>query len=136
MSLATYIGCNIEIPIIDDESSDEFFYIGSCFADELNLLNVKKYQFNTPYVYEVSSHWGIEISEYMNQKTCAQSKKKLIRLCEIMDNHIKKGAFFELYSCWVGEETDNRESEITLQINNFDINQINIPEKTLVRFEK
>lgn len=55
----------------------------------------------------------------MNQKTCAQSKKKLIRLCEIMDNHIKNGDFFELYSCWVGEKADNRESEITLQINNF-----------------
>jgi hypothetical protein len=36
----------------------------------------------------------------------------------------------------VGEETDKREGELTLQINNFDINQIEIPEKTLVRFKK
>lgn len=35
---------------------------------------------------------------------------ELITLCEIRDNHIKKGDFFELYSCWVGEEADNRES--------------------------
>ena len=136
MSLATYIGCNIEILINDDESSDEIFYFGSCFADELNLLDVKKYQFTTPYVYEVSSHWGIEISEYMNPETCAQSKKKLKKLCEILDNYIKKDDFFEMYSCWVGEEADKREGETTLQINDFDINQINIPEKTLVRFEK
>lgn len=63
-------------------------------------------------------------------------KKKLIKLCEVMDNYIKKDDFFELYSCWVGEEADKREGETTLQINDFDINQINIPEKTLVRFEK
>ncbi|CAK6471594.1 hypothetical protein BFRIG_01340 [Peribacillus frigoritolerans] len=85
MSLASYIGCNIEIPI-NDEYSDEFLYIGGCFAGEFDLLNVKKYQFTTPYVYEVSSHWGIDISEYMNPKTCAESKRKLIELCKIMDS--------------------------------------------------
>ncbi|MFF2458761.1 hypothetical protein [Peribacillus simplex] len=136
MSLASYIGCNIEIPINDDEYSDEFFYIGGCFAGEFDLLNVKKYQFTTPYVYEVSSHWGIDISEYMNPKTCAESKKKLIELCKIMDSYLEKGDLFELYSCWVGEEAEKRDGEITLLINNFDIDQIKIPEKTLVRFEK
>ncbi|MFE5430875.1 hypothetical protein [Peribacillus simplex] len=136
MSLASYIGCNIEIPINDDEYSDEFLYIGGCFAGEFELLNVKEYQFTTPYVYEVSSHWGIEISKYMNPGTCTESKKKLIELCEIMDSYLEKGDFFELYSCWVGEEDEKRNGEITLQINNFDIDQIEIPEKTLVRFEK
>ncbi|CAN7658666.1 hypothetical protein LJR015_002713 [Peribacillus frigoritolerans] len=136
MSLASYIGCNIEIPINDDEYSDEFLYIGGCFAGEFELLNVKEYQFTTPYVYEVSSHWGIEISKYMNPRTCTESKKKLIELCEIMDSYLEKGDFFELYSCWVGEEDEKRNGEITLQINNFDIDQIEIPEKTLVRFEK
>ncbi|MEE3953465.1 hypothetical protein [Peribacillus frigoritolerans] len=136
MSLASYIGCNIEIPINDDEYSDELLYIGGCFAGEFELLNVKEYQFTTPYVYEVSSHWGIEISKYMNPRTCAESKKKLIELCEIMDSYLEKGDFFELYSCWVGEADQKRDGEITLQINNFDIDQIEIPEKTLVRFEK
>ena len=136
MSLASYIGCNIEIPINDDEYSDDLFYIGCCFASEFDLLNVKEYQFTTPFVYEVSSHWGIEISEFMNPKTCAESKMKLIELCEVMDSNLGKGDFFELYSCWVGEEAEKRDGEITLQINNFDIDQIEIPEKTLVRFEK
>lgn len=53
-----------------------------------------------------------------------------------MDSYLEKGDFFELYSCWVGEETESREGEKTLQINNFDIDQIDIPAKTLVRFEK
>ncbi|MGM0867450.1 MAG: hypothetical protein ACQEWF_22570 [Bacillota bacterium] len=33
-------------------------------------------------------------------------------------------------------EAEKREGQITLQINNFDIDQIEIPEKTLVRFER
>lgn len=78
MSLASYIGCDIEIPINDDEYSDETFYIGCCFIGEFDLLNVTKYQFTTSYVYEVSSHWRIEISEYMNPKTCVESKKKML----------------------------------------------------------
>ena len=81
----------------------------------------------------------IEISEknMKTPKTCAESKKKLIELCKIMDSYLENGDFFELYSCWVRtRETEKREGEITLQINNFDINQIEIPEKTLVRFEK
>lgn len=136
MSLASYIGCNIELSLNDDGSSDDFFYIGSCLAGERELQNVKKYQLTTPYVYEVSSHWGIEISEYMDQETCAESKVKLLELCNRMNNYLEKGDYFELFSCWIGEEQDKREGEITFQINNFDIDQIEIPEKTLVRFEK
>ncbi len=100
------------------------------------MLNVKKYQFTTPFVYEVSSHWGIEISKYMNPKSCAESKMKLIELCKIMDRFIEIGDFFELYSCWVGEEAEKRDGEITLQINTFDMDVFEIPEKTLVRLKK
>ena len=84
----------------------------------------------------MSTDWGINISEYTNQRVRTESKQKLIRLCEIMNEYIDQGEYFELYSCWNGEETDKREGELTLQINNFDIDQIKIPEKTLVRFEK
>ena len=136
MSFASYIGCNVEIPNNDDEYTEDFFYIGSCFAGEYEQLNVKKHQFTTPYVYEVSSHWGIIISEYTTPEIRSESKKKLLELCNIMDSCLEKGDFFELYSCWVGEEAEEREGEIILQINNFDINLIEIPEKTLVRFEK
>lgn len=53
-----------------------------------------------------------------------------------MDRYLEKGDFFELYSCWVGEETDSREGDLTLHLNHFDIDQIEISEKMLVRFEK
>lgn len=136
MSLASYIGCNIELLINDDDYSDNSFYIGRCFAGESELQNIKEYQLTTFYVYEVSSHWGIAIAENMNHETRVESKLKLLELCKRMDSFLEKGDYFELYSCWIGEETDKREGEITLQINNFDIDKIEIPEKTLVRFEK
>lgn len=135
MSLASYIGCNVKIPL-SDEYSDDLMVIGDCFSSEREKQNVKKYQFTTPYVYEVSSHCGIKISEYTTSEICTESKKKLIALCKIMDGYLEKGDFFELYSCWIGEESEKREGEIILQINNFDVDQIEIPEKTLVRFEK
>ncbi|GHH98821.1 hypothetical protein [Neobacillus kokaensis] len=134
MSLATYIGSNVVLPINDE--SDDLVTIGSCFSDEGHRLNVKKYQFTTPYVYEVSSDWGIEISKYINKRTCKESKEKLIALCKLMNSYLGPGDFFELYSCWVGEETQKREGELILKINSFDIDRIEMPEKILVRIVK
>lgn len=135
MSLASYIGCNVEVPLSNDEENN-FIYIGDCFSNKYNKQDVQKYQFTTPFVYEVSSDWGIEISEDMNQTTCAESKKKLIALCEIMDSYLEKGDYFELYSCWVGEEKDKRVGDLTLKIDKLNIDLIKLPEKTLVRIEK
>ncbi|WP_309241345.1 hypothetical protein [Domibacillus sp. PGB-M46] len=75
MSLASYIGCNNEIPV-NNEYTDDLMYIGDCFADVGNLEHVVNYQFTTPYVYEISSHGGIKISEYTTPEICAESKKK------------------------------------------------------------
>lgn len=36
MSLASYIGCNKEIPV-NNEYTDDLMYIGDCFADVGNL---------------------------------------------------------------------------------------------------
>ncbi|WP_427125959.1 hypothetical protein ACQCPQ_18125 [Priestia megaterium] len=134
MSLATYIGSNVELPINDE--LDDVVTIGSCFSDEMHRLNIKKNHFTTPYVYEVSSDWGIEITEYMNKSRLKESKEKLLALCQLMDHYLKSGDFFELYSCWIGEENEEREGELTLNIHYFDIDAIKMPEKTLVRIEK
>ncbi|MDX8289441.1 hypothetical protein SLL00_06535 [Metabacillus indicus] len=135
MSLASYIGSNVKIPT-SYEISEDLIVFGNCFSDEEMRKDVKEYQFSTPFVYEVSSHWGIEISEHLDAETREELKKKLTELCRIMDGHLKKDDFFELFSCWVGEEADKREGELTLKINSFDIDQIEIPTKTLIRFEK
>lgn len=135
MSLASYIGCNVELPLSGEES-DSLIIIGDCFADEFSKQEVKENHFSTPFVYEVSSDWGIEITEYMDKEMYAESKEKLIVLCEIMGSYLEKGDYFELYSCWAGEGAEKREGEITLPINNFGIEKIELPERTLVRFEK
>ncbi|MFC0236417.1 hypothetical protein [Fictibacillus phosphorivorans] len=135
MSLASYIGCNVQLQVNGSES-EELIYIGACFAGDEELGSVRKYQFSTPFVYEVSSHWGIEITEYINEDTLNESKQKLLELCKIMDKYLQKGDYFELYSCWIGEESDQRVGKVTLPIYGFNIDQLVLPEKTLVRFEK
>lgn len=62
MSLATYIGSNVELPINNDLVTN-----GGCFSGERNRLNIKEHQFTISYVYEVASDYGIEITEYMNK---------------------------------------------------------------------
>ncbi|MGI2326789.1 hypothetical protein [Planococcus sp. YIM B11945] len=135
MSLASYIGCNRKIPL-SPEGSEELIVIGHCFSDKFNRRNVQKYQFSTPYIYEVSSDWGIAISDELNKDSNREAKEKLIKLCEIMDAYLDEGDFFELYSCWVGEEQDKRTGEMTLQIGRIDLDTIELPEKTLARIEK
>ena len=49
---------------------------------------------------------------------------------------LEEGGFFEHYSCWVDVEKDKREGKLILQLNNFDIDKIEMPEKTLIRFVK
>jgi hypothetical protein len=120
MSLASYIGCNVQLQVNNSEL-EELLYIGDCFAGDKELNNVRKYQFSTPYVYEVSSHWGIELTEYRSKETLNESKQKLIELCKIMDKYLHKGDFFELYSCWVGEEKEQRLGKVTLPISGFKI---------------
>lgn len=59
MSLATYIGSNVELPI--NKELDDLVTIGNCFSDERNRLNIKKHQFTTLYVYEVASDWELRL---------------------------------------------------------------------------
>ncbi|MFC0189426.1 hypothetical protein ACFFJY_14070 [Fictibacillus aquaticus] len=135
MSLASYVGCNVKINF-SDQKPDNLIYFGPCFADDDHLENVKKHQFSTPFVYEVSSSWGIELTEHVYKPTLKESKEKLLELCRIMDGYLAKGDCFELYSCWIEDECDPREGKLTLPISGFDVDQLKLPAKTLVRFEK
>lgn len=58
---------------------------------QISTTNKMYKNINLPHLlYMKSSDWGIEISEDMNQTTCAESKKKLIALCEITDSYLEK----------------------------------------------
>ena len=135
MSLASYIGTNVEIPL-SDEDAEDLIIIGDCASYKSDRQEVQRNHFTTTYIYEITNDWGIEILKYVYEPMLVNSKAKLLALCEMMDSYLKKGEFFELYSCWMGDESEKREGKITLQLNNFNIERIEMPEKTLVRFEK
>ncbi|MEC2862255.1 hypothetical protein BK767_16035 [Bacillus thuringiensis serovar kyushuensis] len=135
MSLASYIGCNVEIPLTEPDSNDVIVF-GRCFADESMLEIVQEYQFQKNYIYEVSTSWGIELVEWQNVKEKKEAKEKLLTLCKIMEGYSEDGDYFELFSCWVGDEDKERVGELKLKINHFNIDELCIPERTLVRIEK
>ncbi|EJQ12737.1 hypothetical protein IE3_03146 [Bacillus cereus BAG3X2-1] len=135
MSLASYIGCNVEVPLTPEDSND-LIIIGPCFSDEGLLEVVQEHQFQTNYIYEVSSGWGIELVEWQRLVDKKESQNKLLTLCSIMEGYLKEGEYFEIYSCWVGEEEQKKVGELNLKINYFDVAEICIPERTLVRIEK
>ncbi|KZD28257.1 hypothetical protein E1A90_09760 [Bacillus mycoides] len=99
------------------EDSDDLIIIGPCFSDESLLEIVKEHQFQTNYIYEVSSGWGIELVEWQSLKEKKEAQNQLLTLCSIMEGYLKDG-------------------ELNLKINQFDVAEICIPERTLVRIEK
>ena len=105
------------------------------FSDESMLEIVQEYQFQTNFTYEVSTSWGIELVEWQNVKE-KEAKEKLLTLCKIMEGYLEDGDYFELFSCWVGDEGKERVGELKLKINHFNIDELCIPERTLVRIEK
>ncbi|HFK1683093.1 hypothetical protein [Bacillus sp. SRB1LM] len=62
--------------------------------------------------------------------------KKLLALCAITERDLNNGDYFELFSCWVGDEDKERVGELELKMNHFNIDEIRILEITLVRIEK
>jgi hypothetical protein len=135
VSLASYIGTNIEIPT-DIEREDlytEEFWIGDCFSSKYTKDDVKKTHFTTSYVYEISSHWGIEL--YNNASRSKEALQKLELLIFHMRKHLNPGDYFELYSCWIGEETEKRNGSINVLVDELNWHTVEIPEKTLITFQ-
>jgi hypothetical protein len=136
MSLASYIGTNVAIPInphIYDEDFDEIFWIGRCFADQDEVEFVRTTHFSTTYAYEISSNWGIETQ--FNYAPKHETLSKLSSLLNCLKDYMKPGDYFQLYSCWVGEEDEQSEGQMTVRMRDFNLKNINIPEKTVVTFQ-
>ncbi|EJS54986.1 hypothetical protein CN507_09200 [Bacillus cereus] len=121
---------------LTSEDSNDLIIIGPCFSDEGLLEVVKEHQFQINYIYEVSSGWVIELVEWQSLKEKKEAQNKLLTLCSIMKEYLKEGEYFELFSCWVGDEDQKKVGELNLKINHFDVAEICIPERTLVRIEK
>lgn len=62
MSLASYIGWNVEIPLTDPDSNDVIVF-GPCFSDESML--------------EIETMWGIELDEWQTEREKKEAKKAI-----------------------------------------------------------
>lgn len=67
-----------------------------------------------------------------------KAQKNFLVLCELIDRYIEEGDYCELYICWTGAEEEERNIELdqTIILNNFDINDIQLYEKTLLKIKK
>lgn len=140
MSLASYICMERQIPDqylnLDEEDETLPLYIGPCFADKDCLYEVKTRHFHKCYVYEISSHWGIEIVEPFDSEIALESKEKLRYLFTLMSDFLDEGESFELYTCWIGEESDPQVKSMTLSLALDQLEDIEIPERTHILITK
>ena len=140
MSLASYICMERQIPEqylnLDEKEEIVPLYIGPCFADEDCLYKVKTKHFHKWYVYEISSHWGIEIVEPFDSEIALESKEKLRYLFTFMNEFLDEGESFELYTCWIGDESDPQVKSMTLSLELDQLEDIEIPERTHILITK
>lgn len=139
MSMATYIGLNFEVKLNEylTENEVEIDYV---FSDEENRHVVKQKHFSTPYIFEVSEKDGPiwQMNEY--QKTHSphnyeKSKKTFLYLCHLLKELLPQGDYCEIYVCWLGEENEEREENLIIDLKNIQIEEMNIYEECFIRFE-
>lgn len=135
MSIVNYLGCNFILPITD-EVSQEYIRIGEFFSDAQMRQDVKKH-FTTINVYEVSTHEFVGIW-FNNDCKDVESIKSFQALCHLIGGNLKEGDYCELYTCWFGDEKEERNAELdqTIMLNNIDIDDIQILEKKLIVIKK
>lgn len=139
MSLTSYIGCNVPIAEkgYEDVSVEGEIFVGPAMAGIEERAEVKAAQFSTTYVYEVTFNgWGMELCSYQDKEDYEKHKEGLHQVCEMMNSYLGPGNFFEFYSCWVGEESDPRKLEMTLPIQDWYTEGMELREQTLIRFVK
>ncbi|WP_249315734.1 hypothetical protein [Bacillus sp. FJAT-49711] len=64
-----------------------------------------------------------------------KSKKTFLYLCNLLKELLPQGDYCEIYICWLGEEDEEREDELKIDLNNLQIEAIDIYEKCFIRIE-
>lgn len=139
MSMATYIGLNFALKLNKYYTEDEV-EIGYVFSDEESRNVVKQKHFTTPYIYEVSENghpiWQMnEFQKIHSPHNYEKSKKTFLYLCNLLKELLPQGDYCEIYICWLGEEDEEREDELKIDLNNLQIETIDIYEKCFIRIE-
>ena len=140
MSIVNYLGCNFTFP---KHLSDDSFSMEQGFLEDEDRNLVKRH-FSTNYVYEVFFPNGVgvffdaeEQDPYLKASKI-ESQKDFLALCELLKNYLEEGNYCELYTCWYGEEGEDRNYKFdqTINLNKIDIQNISILEKTLITIRK
>jgi len=139
MSMATYIGLNFEVKLNEYYTEDEV-EIDYVFSDEEHRNVVKQKHFTTPYIYEVSEKdypiWQMNESEKIKSPHNYEgSKMTFLYLCHLLKELLPKGDYCEIYICWLGEEDEEHEDELVIDLNSLQIKAIDISEKCFIRIE-
>ncbi|WP_432361526.1 hypothetical protein [Sporosarcina sp. UB5] len=135
MSIVNYLGCNFTLPYSDD-SSNEKILIGDNFTNH----DLIKKHFTTKRIYEVYTDQYVGMSFDADNKdlylrqSYNEAKESFLALCDLLNGYLEEGDYCELYTCWVGQEEEDRNYHFdqTINLNNIDINNISIFEKTLL----
>jgi hypothetical protein len=141
MTIVNYLGCNYNLPFSEDDSDDKILIVES-FPGNKAKESVKKH-FSTMFVYEAltksrSSIWFNKSYNRYFPTNNTESQESFLALCQLLNTYLQEGDYCELYICWAGDEEEDRNVELdrTINLNNFDINDIQIYEKTLLVIEK
>ncbi|MET3195213.1 hypothetical protein [Bacillus sp. OAE603] len=141
MTIVNYLGCNFKVPFSEEDSDDKIL-IYEEFQDEAAIENVKKH-FSTKFVYQFLTDSGSGIwfnNNYMREypKSNSESQQSFQALCQFIYSYLKEGDYCELYICWSGDEEEDRNFKLdqSIILNKFDINKIQIYEKTLFVIKK
>ncbi|MFF2175568.1 hypothetical protein ACFVT8_03745 [Lysinibacillus sp. NPDC058147] len=139
MSIATYIGLNFPVKLNEYYTEDEV-EIDYVFSDEEDRDVVKQKHFTTPYIYEIYEKgnpiWQMNAYQKIHSPhNYENSKKTFLYLCHLLKELLPQGDYCEVYICWLGEEDEEREGELKIDLNNPQIEAIDIYEKYFIRIE-
>ncbi|WP_078410747.1 hypothetical protein [Priestia abyssalis] len=141
MSIVNYLGCNFTLPISDDDSDDKVL-VGEWLINDEIKQKLKKH-LSTTQVYEIltDGHIGIKFNDdykMRHPRSNMEAQESFLALCRLLDSYLKEGDYCELYICWAGDEEEDRDVELdqTINLNNININDIQIYEKTLLVIKK
>lgn len=139
MSMIAYIGFNFPIKLNEGDVEHEYEVDYVCpDAEHLNI--VKQKHFTTPYIFEILQFanpiW--ELTDYnkaYSPHNYEKSKKNFLDLCHYLKELLPKGDICEIYICWDGEENEDLEVELKINLNDLQIEAIEIYEKCFIRVE-
>lgn len=139
MSMVTYIGLNFTVTLNEYDTGDEV-EIDYVFSDEEDRQLVQQKHFTTPYIYEIFERgnpiWGMnEYEKVHSPHNYEKSKKTFLHVCELLKKLLPEGDYCEMYICWLGEEAEECESIIEVNLKDLQIEGIDLYEKYFVRIE-